>query len=474
MVNCVDFYVESHRMKIFELIGAIAFRRSGVFSESKSSDIFNKLSALNIHYMLFLRDTTYAYFRSFSQDSFEHVLLKRLLLAPPSFEELSGGVLDRILRSARGISQSKRNNILKRFLRINRELNSIVGITKGSSILAIFNYNARKSKRFFGIMLAIAIDEALRDEPRKVTAVKDVFEAALSDANWNKIKLKPYKIWEALIREGEAPDDNVSKHVREIAAVYRDSGDLRDVLPLTKMENFLSRFDNIFNYYLDDPMKESYPFPTTHNGSKLSALMIPLRVIQYLALNGDSSGAEVQHFIRCLGYDISREDLVLVLAVLMRARYVKACSLGTRDFLTTEYRVERHARFLLSKILLSNVYLESVALKTLLPNFVRKHMRTQYQGGGNRAVAVNAIVNMAAMMKYISLHEAEELRHMTQSISGERLTSDRYSSIFVSKQLRESILRPVNAIVREIESLGHRGERHLNTAIALLRNIESA
>lgn len=474
LVNCVDFYVESHRMKIFELIGAIAFRRTGVFHQDKSSDVFNKLSALNIHYMLFLRDTTYAYFQSYSQESFENVHSKRLLLAPPSFEELAGGVLDRILRSVRGINQSRRNHILSRFIRINRELNSIIGIKRGSSVLAIFNFNARKAKRFFGIMLAIAIDEALRGGTGKIGPVKDVFDEALADANWQKIKGKRYKIWEALIREGESPDDNVSKHVREIAAIYRDSGDLRDVLPLTKMENFLSRFDNVFNYYLDDPLKDKYPFPAAHDGAKLSALMIPLRVLQFLSVNGDSSGVEIQHFVSSLGYEITPEDQVLVLSVLMRARYVKACSLGSRDYLTAEYRIERHARFLLSRILRSNVYLESVALKTLLPKFVRKYMRTHYHGGGNRAVAVNAIVNMAAMIKYITLHEKEEKRHLNQSIKTGKLTSDKYTNIFIADELQKSVLGSVNAMVREIESIGSRGHRYLNTALAALRNLEAA
>ncbi|MEJ8561558.1 hypothetical protein QTO30_10250 [Yoonia sp. GPGPB17] len=195
LINCIDFYQPSKQKELFDIIAAIIYRRSGIVRSASGSAALNTLNGIQLHFVLFLRDTTSAYFAQFNQSGFDQINPRLQLLAPPSFNFLAGGVLDRFLKSTKAFNKDERRGFQKNFQRYSDELSTELEFGESASILSTFNFNARKAKRFFGILLCVALEERLRAFGGEGLNTKNLIKQAFSDRTWKSIIRRPYKIW---------------------------------------------------------------------------------------------------------------------------------------------------------------------------------------------------------------------------------------------------------------------------------------
>ncbi|MEJ8561559.1 hypothetical protein QTO30_10255 [Yoonia sp. GPGPB17] len=126
----------------------------------------------------------------------------------------------------------------------------------------------------------------------------------------------------------------------------------------------------------------------------------------------------------------------------------------------------------MDKVLFNSVYLETVAVKSLCPGFVNKHLRITGNVSNKRDIAANAIINMAAFLKYIRLHESEERKNYQTAIKDKHLTPIKYDKIFLFSDIVSSLKEPIDAMIDDIASQQIGSQKRLDFIRSSLANIQ--
>jgi hypothetical protein len=315
-------------------------------------------------FLIYVRDTTYERIRSDLFNSIGGRYRDSVFwIAPPRYDKLIT-TASNLIAGDIGSEQSESAKIVGDICHaFNRAVFYGTSLDAQRHMSLIFGSNARQMKEHFKQTVISSLERALDaglisiDESRPLPAARIwrefvrnsiisrlpnyvVLEDLFLDSTrqlFTKLEIDSFRLNEALKR-----DD-----IEESLVFLRD-----------RYENSAA-FGCVFNYYLEKNLDGSSP-------RKLPLLLVQVRFMQYLALQGKMPAGRIADFLRGLGYGLSHTEFQLICAILLRAELIKADgSAGKRYVEDLSYYVSFQGRVVLDTLLYSVTYLSESLLSAI-------------------------------------------------------------------------------------------------------------
>jgi hypothetical protein len=369
---------------------------------------------LESHYLVYLRDTTFAALRT---------KLYRTVggsgpypvywIVPPPYSVLIQNVaafLTKNQNALENLSKVFEEDIVRAF---DRSVFDTLGLSASKHLAFVFGSSGRRMKTHIKSLLISALD---RMADRDGTDFERGAAGIDARTVWHELvtqqgvrRMPNYAILEELFLNEER---------QLVPKLDLASGTITDLLNRNDFDHLLENitdtdetsgtFGCLFNYF--------YRMKIGSGKREQPGMLILIRVMQFIARHPDCNAGEVHDFLRAIGYEIPEQVTRFCLFVVIRCEHVRwDSSTGAHSIEDVPLFITTTGRIALEKLLLSTTYLSEAVLSSLqIDRGLTAGLRERVP---RNVIWIADCINNASIALYI-IGEIEEIENEAAAESG--------------------------------------------------------